>query len=342
MLIKPLLSLMSKIHIINQYIWPDGSPICLVCEQLTEYLTKKEVDIVMVGGGGEYRPSTRSKPAINLTNLQTKSFQRDTYFKIILEYFVVFKTIWKYVRNNIKNGDTLILTNSPFLNILLRYAVRKRTVKTMFIMFDYFPASIISLNVPKFIHSLIRSWWDNELSKFDHVVKVSSNVGYNGPNAIIKRLWPMINLEPKSTMPPAKMVLYTGNLGITHDVSSLVNECYRLQEAGYQINFHADGPGLDKLPESLKTHSKGVFKDTPSLVKALYEHEIHLITGTVGTDESSFPSKIWNSLAAGRRVIACGFTGKMQDEFNAIMASDYETHLPDLANFIIEKSASSI
>jgi hypothetical protein len=151
----------------------------------------------------------------------------------------------------------------------------------------------------------------------------------------------MISIEPNTAIVPAKTALYTGNLGITHDVDALVRECYRLQEAGYQINFRADGPGLEKLPDSLKAFSKGVFKDTPSLVQALYEHEIHLITGTVGTDESSFPSKIWNSLASGRRVVACGFSGKMKEEFDAIMASDYKTHLPDFANFIREKSLTA-
>lgn len=332
---------MSKIHIINQYIWPDGSPICLVCEQITEHLTNQNVDVTMVGGGGEYRPSSRSKPDIDFVNLQTKGFERDTYLKILLEYFFVFKTVWQYVRENVNNGDTLVITNAPFLNILLRYAVLRRKVKTLFIMFDYFPASIVSLNVSGFIYKLIKKWWDNELSKFNYVIKVSSNVGYYGPNSVIKRLWPMINIEPNPSLIPSKMALYTGNLGITHDVPSLVEECFKLQEAGYQVNFHADGPGLEKLPDSLKASSKGVFKDTPSLIKALYDHEIHLITGTVGTDESSFPSKIWNSLASGRKVIACGFTGKMKEEFDFIMASDYKVHLPDLANFIRDKSTNN-
>lgn len=148
----------------------------------------------------------------------------------------------------------------------------------------------------------------------------------------------MIDIAPNPAIVPEKAALYTGNLGITHDVDALVKECEQLQKSGYQINFHADGPGMEKLPDSLKKLSKGVFKDTPSLVQALYDHEIHLITGTVDTDESSFPSKIWNSLASGRRVIACGFSGKMKEEFDYIMASDYKTHLPDFAGFIREKS----
>ncbi|OIN56362.1 hypothetical protein BLX24_25375 [Arsenicibacter rosenii] len=329
---------MPKIHIINQYVWPDGSPICIICEQLTEYLTNQGESVAMVGGGGEYRPSARPKPNIELVSLETKAYPRDTYLQILTEYFIVFKMFWKYVRRSVKEGDVLVITNSPFLNIFLRYAVFKRGVKSIFIMFDYFPASIISLKVPHIAHKIIKWWWDRELNKFDNVIKVSSNVGYEGPNAVIKRLWPMIDIKPNPDVAPKKMALYTGNLGITHDVEALVKECYILQEKGYEVNFYADGPGLEKLPAQLKPSVKGVFKDTPSLIKALYEHEIHLITGTIGTDESSFPSKIWNSLASGRKVVACGFTGKMKLELDFILASNYTAHLTEMASFIKEQA----
>lgn len=328
---------MPRIHIINQYVWPDGSPVCLIAEQLAVYLTQQGVPVAMVGGGGEYRPSTRTKPAIDLIGLPTPTLPRQNAVQILSEYVSVFRTFRRYVKAHVQPGDTLLITSAPFLNVLLRRFVPS-SVKTLFWLFDYFPASIHSLNFPRFIYGGMRTWWDSELSRYDSVLKIASNLGYFGANAVVYRQWPMIAIEPDPTIIPQKKALYTGNLGIAHDVPSLVIEFEKLRDAGYEVDIHADGPGLDKLPDWLKARSKGVFKNSDDLVRALHEHEIHLVTGTPGTDELSFPSKTWNSIASGRRIIACGFSGRMHDELAMSVAADYKRHLPDLARFILEQA----
>ncbi|GAB3269246.1 hypothetical protein GCM10027347_39180 [Larkinella harenae] len=325
---------MAKIHIINQYVWPDGSPVCLISEQLSVYLTQQRVPVVMVGGGGEYRPSSRPKPACEVVNLPTRVFKRNNVFQILAEYASVFRTFRRYIRQHVRPGDLVIITSAPFLNILLRHSIRPQKVTTFFWLFDYFPASIFTLNAPRFLYRWVKKWWDWELSYFETVIKISSNLGYFGPNAVVHRQWPMIPIAPNPAIIPARKALYTGNLGLAHDVDALVNECEQLRDAGYEINIHADGPGLAQLPDWLKARSKGVFKSSEQLIRALHEHEVHLVTGTPGTDELSFPSKLWNSIASGRRIIACGFTGKMQEELRLTLAADYKRHLPDLAAFI--------
>lgn len=331
---------MSKIHIINQYIWPDGSPVCLISEQLAVYLTLQGVPLVMVGGAGEYRPSSRPRPAITFVSLPTQALPRHNALQILREYVSVFRTFRRYVKQSVEPGDTVLITSSPFLNVLLRRFVPK-SVTVIFWLFDYFPASIYSLNLPKSLFRAIKHWWDGELKKYDSVIKISTNLGYFGDNAVVYRQWPMIAIEPNPTIIPQKKALYTGNLGIAHDVESLVVECEKLRDEGYEINFHADGPGLDKLPDWLKKRSHGVFKNADDLICALHEHEVHLVTGTLGTEELSFPSKTWNSIASGRRVIGCGFTGMMLEEFSQSVKADYKRHLPELAAFVIGKATVS-
>lgn len=326
---------MKKIHIINQYVYPDGSPVCLVAEQVGDYLFSNGHNVVVVGGGGEYRPSARQKPKVPLISIKTETYKRDTTIQILREYFAVFRAFWKYVRNEVKEGDAVVFTSSPFTNAFLRRAIVVKNVTTFFCIFDYFPAAILTLNYPNFLYSITKFFYNHELKQFDSVIKASYNVGYFGENSVIKRLWNMIDIEPKAEIIPEKKVLYTGNLGIAHDVKALSEMCEKLHKEGYEINFHADGPGLDKLPDWLKERSKGIFANSSDLIKALYEHEIHLITGTPGTDEASFPSKIWNSIAAGRKVVACGFNGKMNDEFEMILKSDYKEHLQNWAEFIL-------
>jgi hypothetical protein len=329
---------MSKIHFINQYIYPDGSPVCLISEQVAEYLyTKKNVEVAMVGGAGEYRPSSRNQPNLPLVNLPTLSFKRETKIDILKEYWAVYGAFKKYVKENVKDGDTLVVTSSPFLNVMLRNLVNKKKVRTIFWLFDYFPASLKSMNIP-FLYNIIKFWWDRELRKYDSVIKISSNLGYFESNSVVHRQWNMIDIQPDSSIVPERKALYTGNLGIAHDVDSLAKECATLRDDGFEINIHADGPGLEKLPDWLKLKSRGIFKNADDLKKALHEHEIHLITGTPSTDELSFPSKIWNSIAAGKKVIAAGFYGKMIDELEMTLEADYKKHLPDCAEYILVQS----
>ncbi|MBC8156286.1 MAG: hypothetical protein H7Z72_25650 [Bacteroidetes bacterium] len=323
-----------KIHIINHHVWPDGSPICLITEQTAQYLTDHQVPVVMVGSGGKYRPSSRPKPAIDLVTLQTKHIERQNVFQNIVEYALVLKTFWQYIRENVNENDTVVFSSAPPSNVLLRYAVRSRNVKKVFWLFDYFPGYLFPLGLPKFIYGGLRKWWDRELSKYDSVIKIAWNLGYFGENAVVHRQWPMIPIAPDPTIIPAKKALYTGNLGMGHDVDAVVRAFEDLRDQGYEINIHADGPGLEKLPPWLKERSKGIFKDSTSLIRALHDHEVHLVAGTPGIDELSFPSKTWNSIASGRRVIACGFSGKMQQELDMSLAADYKRHLPDLAAYL--------
>ena len=326
-----------KIHIINHHIWPEGSPICFVTERTAQELTQNKVPVVMVGSSGKYRPSFRPKPAIELVTLPTKRFGRRNVFQNIAEYLLVLKTFWQYVRQNVHANDTVVFTSAPPSNVLLRYALRGRNVKTVFWMFDYFPAYLFPLGLPKFIYSSLRKWWDWELSKYDTVIKISWNLGYFGKNAVVHRLWPMIPIKPDLSILPQKKALYMGNLGMGHDIDAVVHEFEKLRDQGYEINIHADGPGIEKLPPWLRERSKGLLGDSDNsklLIQTLLEHEVHLVAGTPGIDELSFPSKTWNSIASGRRIIACGFFGKMQQELEMSLASDYTRHLPDLAAYL--------
>lgn len=329
---------MNRIHIINQYVYPDGSPVCIVVEQIASYLhDNHNTDIIMVGGSGKYRPSNRPKPDFPLISLPTASFKRENMIDILKEYFAVFRAFKKYVKDNVKDGDTLVITSSPFLNIMLRDLVKNKKVRTIFWLFDYFPSSMKSMKIP-FLYNFIKIWWNKSLEKYDSVIKISGNLGYFGNNFVVHRLWNMIDIQADSSIIPEKKALYAGNLGIAHDVESLVKECEKLRDDGYEINIRADGPGIKKLPDWLKAKTKDLYENTEDLIRAFHEHEIHLITGTPGTDELSFPSKSWNSIASRRTLIACGFSGAMLEELEIAVKSDYKMHLPNCATYILQQS----
>lgn len=322
-----------KVHILTQYSWPDGSPVCLISESIANELYKNNIDVCMVSGSGLYRDATRIKPPFKIVNLNSISNDRNKKKSILVEYYSVFKHQTSYIRKNVQENDLLIITSAPFFSIFLRYFIPKK-VKTLYWLFDYFPASLKCLyNVPNFIKYFFDLIWRYELSKWDYVIKISSNLGYFGKNVHTFRQWPMIDINP-SDIKPNKSAIYTGNLGIAHDEVDLILKCKDLKEKGYEINIFADGPKIKLLPDWMT--SKGTFKNENDLIAELLKNELHLITGTPNTDELSFPSKIWNSIASGREVVPCGMIGKMKEEFEISLKADYKEHKQNLLNFILK------
>ena len=53
------------------------------------------------------------------------------------------------------------------------------------------------------------------------------------------------------------------------------------------------------------------------------EAETHLVAAHPRIQGAVFPSKLWNSLAAGRRILYSGFAGAMQAELEASVVSRY-------------------
>ncbi len=109
--------------------------------------------------------------------------------------------------------------------------------------------------------------------------------------------------------------MYSGNLGYGHDIGLLVQACEDLRTRGYRITMRCDGRGVSHLPAWLKPVP--LHDDPAKLRDDLLRHEVHLIAADPRMTEAVFPSKIWNSLAAGRELVCTGFEGAMAEELKA-------------------------
>jgi hypothetical protein len=129
--------------------------------------------------------------------------------------------------------------------------------------------------------------------------------------------------EPRPARP--RTALYSGNLGYGHDLSALLAMCGKLRREGYAITVRGDGPGMRHLPSWIRAEAP--LRDPQDLVTSYWESEVHLIAGDPRLPRAVFPSKIWNSLAVGRPVLASGFAGPMAEELQAARLADFRLHL---------------
>jgi hypothetical protein len=67
----------------------------------------------------------------------------------------------------------------------------------------------------------------------------------------------------------------------------------------------------------------------------LVRHEVHLIAAHPNIRRAVFPSKIWNSIALGRRLVCTGFAGEMLTELEAAKEVRFDQHLDQWTQLIL-------
>jgi glycosyltransferase involved in cell wall biosynthesis len=316
---------MATFHILTQYIWPDAAPTGLYAEQLALRLQGEGCEVFLIGGNGEYRSSRREKPPILIRHLEHYRGRRGRVAESLREYASISRAFERYIDERVEEGDIVICTSAPPNTVRLAPSIKRRRACAVYWLQDYYPELVRGVHdYPRPLRTAFRKWWDRRLAQWDRVVKIGGNLGGDLPNAIVIRNWPTMSLERDFQSKP-RTALYVGNLGYGHDVDLLIRGCARLRDEGYTIDMYADGPGTHFLPSWLKVRE--TLKGANELRAALLNHEVHLIAAHPKIRQAIFPSKIWNSLAAGAELFATGFEGEMLAELEASRTAPFDQHL---------------
>jgi Glycosyl transferase 4-like domain len=316
---------MARFHLLSQYIWPDGAPTAIYAEQLAERLQSEGAEVVLAGGSGAYREADRPRPPIEVVPLPHGTGRRGSFGSVAREYLSVERAFRQYIRARVGRGDAVVVTSAPPNSIRLAGEIARRGARSVYWLQDYYPELLRSvIEPPALLRRLAASWFDAQLARWDKVVKIGGNLGYAGKNATVIRNWPTV-VFGEDVAPAPKTALYSGNLGYGHLVPSFVELCEKLRGEGYRITVRGDGPGMAQLPGWIVQARP--LRGLAELVRSYLESEVHLVAAHPRIQRAFFPSKLWNSLAARRRVLYSGFAGAMQDELEASLSSRYWEHL---------------
>lgn len=325
---------MAKVHILTQYVWPDAAPTGLYAEQLAVRLRSEGHDVRLVGGQGGYRSLERPKPQVELVHLEHRQGRRGDLLQTFAEYAFVTRAFKNYIAQVVAVDDVVVVSSAPPNTVALAKAIRRRGARAVYWLQDYYPELIRGLHeYPTPLRGTFRYFWDRYLAKWDRVVKIGANLGGPKHNAVVIRNWPTIEFD-RAIQPEPKTALYLGNFGYGHDVRLFVDACEALRARNYEISIRADGRGVRLLPAWLRV--KPVCRDVAESRAELLRHEVHLIAADPRITQAIFPSKIWNSLAAGRQLVCTGFRGEMALELEASKSALYESHLDDWVALIAE------
>jgi colanic acid biosynthesis glycosyl transferase WcaI len=325
---------MATFHILSQYIWPDAAPTGLYAEHLATRLHEQGCDVRLVGGQGNYRILGRNKPAVPILHLEHYQGRRGNLAQTFVEYTAVKRAFANYIDKFVTPGDAVVVTSAPPNTVQLANCVKRRGASAIYWLQDYYPELIRGIReYPATLRRAFSRYWDRFLSQWDRVVKIGSNLAGPSENSVIIRNWPTFTFE-NITEPEPRTALYSGNLGYGHDVDLLVAACEELRDAGYRLTIRADGRGARQLPSWLLVQP--LHSDPEKLKRDLLRHEVHLIAGHPRIRRAIFPSKIWNSIAVGRRLICTGFAGEMATELEETRRAPFGTHLEQWMRLLVD------
>jgi hypothetical protein len=323
---------MAKVHILTQYIWPDAAPTGLYAEHLAQRLHANGDDVRLVGGQGSYRTLAREKPPVPIIHLDHFQGRRGVLVETLREYASVKRVFADYIDNFVRRDDVVIVTSAPPNTVHLAGRIKRRGARAIYWLQDYYPELVRGIHeYPAMLRRQFGRYWDRQLSGWDRVVKIGSNLAGPDHNAVVIRNWPTFDFDRTAPF-ESGTALYSGNLGYGHDVDLFVRACERLRDDGFRLTIRADGRGARQLPSWIKVEP--LHDDPEKLKRDLLRHETHLIAANPKITRAIFPSKIWNSIAIGRRLVCVGFAGEMAKELEHAKRAAFRGHLDQWVELI--------
>jgi len=222
----------------------------------------------------------------------------------------------------------ILVTNPPLIPLILGNRAQKTNTPFFIILYDLYPDALKSIAFFKQDSLLFKLWgqWNQRIfSKATGIITLSESMK-NGlrtylpdyPEALIQVIpnWfdkPVhASSEPnkfQSQYPGKKIVLYSGNIGLTHDLETIIEAAKILKEEdNFQFVFAGEGGKKSKLMGM--TNSYGLENidflpyQSPQDFQSLLEASDFAIVSTAeGIESSSVPSKTYNALFSGLYII---------------------------------------
>jgi glycosyltransferase involved in cell wall biosynthesis len=228
-----------------------------------------------------------------------------------------------------KKNELILVTTPPFIIFIGLFFKKIRKQKYHLIIWDLYPDVLINFGTLKESSLIIRAWkklntncFSNASTIFTLGKHLADAIGkYTAQRTTIIPNW--VNSDflkplPKSQNPFAiqynlldkLVVMYSGNLGMTHDIESIVETAEMLKEHT-DIHFIIIGDGVKKVKidkivkeKNLKNILLLPYQEKEVLPYSLASADIGIVTLSQGAETISVPSKTYYMMAAGSAILA--------------------------------------
>jgi colanic acid biosynthesis glycosyl transferase WcaI len=317
-----------RILLLNQFFWPDSAATSQLLTDLARELADRGHEVVAVCGGSSYAAenSGTGLPGIEILRTPTFKFARGTAARLVSYASFLASALWAGLGG--KRPDlVLTLTTPPLLSVVGTLMKRLRGCRHWIWEMDVYPDVAVELGW------ITRGgFFDRSIGKIADWSRRSSDglvvLGECMKQRLVARGIPAAKLHVADnwadggTIRPGQFsgepllkILYSGNLGLAHDVETLRQAMLELNHSpAAQFVFSGGGPRRASLEAWCREHSihNVIFRSYASrenLGDSLSDSDIGLVTQRPECLGAVVPSKVYGLMAAGRPFLFIGPRG---------------------------------
>ena len=271
----------------------------------------------------------------NVITQQYIEYDRRTSIKRILSWTIfTIQIFFKLLFSNHKQ-PLLLVSNppmGPFVGLMM-HKLFKQPYSVL--IYDIYPDALVNFGVVKEDSFIVKIWGRlnrSLLNKADKVFTISKYMGdtlktyyERHDNMVIIPNWVNNNfIKPipksenwfvaKHNLQDKFVVLYSGNMGVTHDIESIIEAADKLKSQK-QIQFVLIGDGTKKEKIEQMINDKKLnnvlllpFQDAEVVPFSMASADISIVTLAEGAGSLSVPSKTYYMMATGSAIIAVAQT----------------------------------
>jgi colanic acid biosynthesis glycosyl transferase WcaI len=316
-----------KILLLNQFFWPDSSATSQLLTDLARSLAAEGHEVTAISsdsGGYAVSASNRDTPPVSIHRVKALPFVRGTLGRL-LSYLSFYVSAAARGLLLPKQDLVLTLTTPPLLSLLGTLIKAVRGSRHFIWEMDVYPDVAVDLAYFKaggFADRVIGAFADYSRRFADGIIALGECmkdrlVGRGIPQ---ERIFVADNWADGSAIQPLARVssadqlvlLYSGNLGLAHDLSTITSSIASLKDDS-RFHFLFVGSGGRRAELSAFVEERGIrsvelrpYVQRQSLSESLSAGDIGLVTQRDACCGSVVPSKVYGLLAAGRPVLFIG------------------------------------
>ena len=329
-----------RVNIVTHYFYPDYAAAGQLLTELAIGLRRMGCDVSVYTTQPSYGSRERTKRSevyegVKIYRLRSTQLDKNVKLGRILNSVSFFFSALMTLLLRKTSGPLLIVSNPPFLS-LLGYVMRKlKRQPYTFLLYDIYPDIAVRLGYLK-PNGLVRRIWDytnrvilrhssrvialSEPMKEIVVGKADLNGQIDTRKFHVIHNWvdeEFIRPIPKSEnwfaaqheLQDKFVVLYSGNIGLSHDLETVVAAAERLREKNIVFLFIGEGGKKRKLQSIVSQHNLQNVRFLPYQPREILPYsltcsDVSLVALEKGIEGLSMPSKLYTILASGRPVIA--------------------------------------
>jgi colanic acid biosynthesis glycosyl transferase WcaI len=317
-----------RILLVNQFFWPDSAATSQLLTDLARGLAERGHEVYAISADGGYNLASKdAAPAVRICRVKTSRFSRGRVGRMVSYLSFYFLATFRAL--SLPRPDLVVtLTTPPLLSLLGTALKAVRGCRHFSWEMDVYPDVAIDLNYFKAggMTDRVTGWLaDFSRRRADGIVALGECMkrrlverGVDEARIFVADNWAdgtAIQPIPRGAGAAQLVLLYSGNLGLAHDLDTLAGAILELKDDDrFRFVFAGGGGRQQELTSFIAAHNLRFVDVRPyveraSLGESLSAGDIGLVTQRDVCCGSVVPSKVYGLMAAGRPTLFVGPRG---------------------------------